>query len=250
MMTRRHVFEKFKNLFGGDSTGADRTASGERPRSGQGGVRRPAQPRLPGKRGAAGSSRSVPENLFESPAKVPTPQEIACPNCGEPMLSGWGTTCGNCRPNLVAPKTLYLAPGQLASQSQQVGEGLILGWLVVVSSVDSKRQGKLIELDHATTILSRGDQRQLGPPGLFEFEDIFMSSGHAQVTRPRSGSRKAAFEIRDREATPSANGTFVNSRRLQPGEVVSLADGDIIKVGTTEIVFKSLWLPGLTAPPS
>ncbi|HVZ87479.1 MAG TPA: FHA domain-containing protein [Polyangia bacterium] len=236
-MTRRRVFEKFKK---GSSTG---------PRSGAG-PRRPAQARKPGQKapGGARTGRREPENLFEPAAKAPTPHEIACPNCGEPMLSGWGTTCGNCRPNLVAPKTLYLAPGQLASQSQQGGEGLILGWLVVVSSVDTKRQGTLIELDQPTTVLSRGDQRQPGPPGLFEFEDIFMSSGHAQVTRPRSGSRKAAFEIRDRDSTPSANGTFVNSRRLQPGEIVSLADGDIIKVGTTEIVFKSLWLPGITAP--
>ena len=73
-----------------------------------------------------------------------------------------------------------------------------------------------------------------------------MSKGHSQIMRPRTGSRKAAFEIRDRETTPTSNGTFVNSRRLPPGELAPLADGDIIKVGATEIVFKSLWLPGLS----
>jgi len=36
-------------------------------------------------------------------------QEIPCPNCGEPMLPGWGTTCGKCRPTLVAAKTMFLS---------------------------------------------------------------------------------------------------------------------------------------------
>jgi hypothetical protein len=35
----------------------------------------------------------------------------------------------------------------------------------------------------------------------------------------------------------------VNSHKLVKGEIVRLADGDIIKVGTTELLFKSLWLP-------
>jgi pSer/pThr/pTyr-binding forkhead associated (FHA) protein len=39
------------------------------------------------------------------------------------------------------------------------------------------------------------------------------------------------------------NGTFVNSHKLTPGEVIRLADGDVLKVGATEMLFKSLWLP-------
>ena len=53
-----------------------------------------------------------------------------------------------------------------------------------------------------------------GTPGVVEFADTFMSSGHAIVTRPQTGNRNDAFEIRDCESAPSANGTFVNSRRL------------------------------------
>jgi pSer/pThr/pTyr-binding forkhead associated (FHA) protein len=41
---------------------------------------------------------------------------------------------------------------------------------------------------------------------------------------------------------PSANGTFVNSHKLAPGEVVDLSEGDIVRVGRTELMFKSLWL--------
>lgn len=159
------------------------------------------------------------------------------------MLSGWGTTCGRCRPNLVAPKTLFMAPGQVMTASR-AGEGMALGWLVVASSVDARHRGALIELDQQRSTLSRGDQLAPQEPGLFEFSDIFMSSRHAVITGPRSGDCQGAFSIRDREGAPTANGTFVNSRRLVVGESLDLADGDVIKVGATQIVFRSLWLPG------
>ena len=74
-----------------------------------------------------------------------------------------------------------------------------------------------------------------------------MSSGHAIVSRPGTGDRRGAFSIRDREGAPTANGTFVNSRRIGLGESVDLADGDEIKVGATQMVFRSLWLPGSDA---
>jgi hypothetical protein len=162
------------------------------------------------------------------------------------MLADWGTTCGRCRPNLVAPKTLFLMPDQAAMPSRG-NQGMTLGWLVVVSSLDERRSGSLIELDHEKSTLSRGDALHSGPPGLFEFSDIFMSSGHAVVIRPRTNDRNDAFSIREREGAPTANGTFVNSRRVVPGESLGLADGDVIKVGATQMVFRSLWLPGSDA---
>lgn len=180
---------------------------------------------------------------------MPTPREIPCPNCGEPMLSGWGTTCGNCRPALVAPKTLFLSPGQSlgAPGTSRANEGMSLGWLVVVSTLDQRHRGALLELDQERSTLSRGEAPAPREPGLFEFSDIFMSSGHAVITRPRTGDRNGSFSIKDRESAPTANGTFVNSRRLIPGESVGLADGDVIKVGATQLVFRSLWLPGADA---
>jgi hypothetical protein len=232
------VFEKLKKMLGG---GATTPPSSSRSRSG--GPRRPAQPRAARSKngGLSGdASRSSPEI---EPARLPTPREIPCPNCGEPMLSGWGTTCGKCRPNLVAPKTLFLSPGQMATPSR-AGEGMSLGWLVVVSSLDGRHQEALIELDRERSTLSRGDAPSSPKQGLYEFSDIFMSNGHAVITRPRTGERSDAFTIREREGAPTANGTFINSRRLIPGESIALADGDVIKVGATEIVFRSLWLPG------
>jgi hypothetical protein len=172
--------------------------------------------------------------------------EIPCPNCGEPMLAGWGSTCGKCRPNLVAPKTIF--PGSL--QGMSIGRslartaGITLGWLVVIRSMDKTQRGQLIDLDSDANILTRVG---VGPGAdkLIAFDDTFMSSGHAVVRRPPTGERTDAFTIRDRDDPgPSANGTFVNAHKLEGGEVARLSDGDIIKLGATELLFKSLWLPG------
>ena len=205
--------------------------------------RRPAQPRSRARQDSAGPAprgRTAPGGF--QPGVEPSVTEVACPNCGEPMLSGWGTTCGKCRPNLVSPKTMFLAPGQVALPSQAAG-GMTLGWLVVLSSNDEAQRGALIEVDRPTLILSRADAAPPGD-GVVKFEDSFMSSGHAILKRPQTGERTDAFTIRDREIpSPSVNGTFVNSRKLGAGEVVRLGDGDIVKVGTAELLFKSLWLP-------
>jgi len=161
------------------------------------------------------------------------------------MLSGWGTTCGTCRPGLVAPKTLFLSRNAMASSAR--ADAMTLGWLVVVGTLDQRQRGALLPLEEERSVLTRGGGGANGQPGLFEFSDIFMSAGHAVITRPRTGDRRGAFSIREREGAPTTNGTFVNSRRLAPEESVDLADGDEVKVGATQMVFRSLWLPGSDA---
>jgi hypothetical protein len=229
------VFEKFKKMVSGGGKPPIAPSGRARPAA----PRKPARPRAPGSQAPA----SVP-SLSDAKLKA-TPREIPCPNCGEPMLSGWGTTCGTCRPGLVAPKTLFLSRDPQAASGRT--EAMTLGWLVVVSTPEQEQRGELLQLDQERSVLSRGERGPNSQPGLFEFPDIFMSSGHAIVTRPRTGDRRGAFSIRDREGAPTANGTFVNSRRIGPGESVELADGDEIKVGATQMVFRSLWLPGSDA---
>jgi hypothetical protein len=172
--------------------------------------------------------------------------EIPCPNCGEPMLPGWGTTCGKCRPHLVAAKTMFLAQEQVALPAHAAG-GMILGWLVVIRSVDERQRATLIDLDQDRVVLSRAGAAPTGPVRVVQFDDSFMSSAHATIGRPQSSGRGDAFTIRDREDPGSANGTFVNSQKLGAGEIVRLGDGDVVKVGATELLFKSLWLPPVAA---
>jgi len=250
------VFDKLKGIFGGPEEAAS-TQGGSRPAgkvNASATPRRPARPRQP-RADRGGPGGAPPTNPpFSTPTgpdlrggSIPTPREIPCPNCGEPMLPGWGTTCGKCRPNLVAPKTLFMNIGSLPALSKGTAS-MTLGWLVVVGSTDVSRRGTLLELGHDDTILSRADAMPSTDERVIEFSDMFMSSGHAVLTRPRSGNRDDAFTIHDRDNPgPSANGTHVNSRKLGNGESVRLADGDMIQVGSTELLFRSLWLPAIPA---
>jgi pSer/pThr/pTyr-binding forkhead associated (FHA) protein len=165
------------------------------------------------------------------------------------MLDGWGSTCGKCRPNLVSPKTIF--PGALMGKSPSQSGGLTLGWLLVTRSIDEGKPGTLVELDSVNNVLTRAGLSLGTADKVIPFDDTFMSSGHALVRRPATSDRTDAFTIRDRkDPGPSANGTFVNSHKLAPDEVVRLSDGDIIKLGATELLFKSLWLPGAASPRS
>jgi hypothetical protein len=255
MMTfANRVFDKLKNLLGNQPPQEPESpapARSSRASVSGGPPRRPARPRSPlsdpnlGTGGSGGTRSRGSSGAFEplEPPEESAHAEIPCPNCGEPMLAGWGTTCGKCRPNLVGAKTMFFAPGQVELPASHAAAGMTLGWLIVVRTGDESKKGALIELD-ADAVLSRADAPPIGAAKLVAFEDGFMSSGHAVLSRPQTGERTDAFTIRDRDRPgPSANGTFVNSHKLVKGEIVRLADGDIIKVGTTEVLFKTLWLP-------
>jgi len=250
------VFDKFRKPPGGVD-GSDASQSG-RIRTGQSGPRRPARARplsgAPGKDLTGkdlGRSRGPGPVGLSGGTSAARPEiaqvEQPCPNCGEPMLPGWGTTCGKCRPNLVAAKTMFLSADQVALPSQAAGS-MTLGWLAVIRSPEESKVATLIELDRDRIVLSRAGAAPSGSIRVVQFDDSFMSSAHALIGRPASGDRNDAFTIRDRDNPgPSANGTFVNGQKLAPNETVRLADGDVVKVGSTELLFKSLWLPPVAA---
>ena len=168
------------------------------------------------------------------------PAEAACPTCRQPLLAEWGTNCPRCKPRIAVARTMALTAANLT-----IDAGMALGWLVVLKSPDPDKRGSLIELTEPVTVLSRGARPPSPGVRCYSFEDEFMSSGHASVRRPAAAARDAAFQIEDRRdpAGPSANGVFVNSRRITPDRPHELSDGDIIRLGTTELQFKSLWLP-------
>jgi len=203
----------------------------------------------PGKRGPVPRRKpswskveeSSSDDLRASIAPPARTEEQPCPNCGQPMLAAWGSTCGNCRPRMASPKTMFMSA--VDDKGLVPVPGLSLGWFVVVSSLDTQYSGSLIELVTPVTILSRGSQENTSMETWIDLSDKFLSNGHAVVHRPGRDNQDEAFTIRDREVPgPSANGTFVNSHKLAPGEVVELSDGDIVRVGRTELMFKSLWL--------
>ncbi len=102
-----------------------------------------------------------------------------------------------------------------------------LGLLVVRSG---PREGDIFKLDRPRSIVGRS----LGVDVLVD--DRHVSALHASIRcehRPAGGSY--AFVIRDLD---SRNGTKVNGEAVA-GEL-ALSDGDVIRVGTTDLVFKRL----------
>jgi FHA domain len=175
---------------------------------------------------------------------IPELAEHPCPNCGQPMLAAWGATCGRCKPKLAYPKTVMLSSVDVAGVLP-----LALGWMVVVRSPGTQLRGTLIELADSVTILSRADAAGIQGGKVIAIDDGFMSAAHATIRRPAHVGADAAFTIEDRRNPgPSANGTFVNSRKLGPAETVKLGDGDVVRVGATELKFKSLYLPAAVLP--
>ena len=228
------MFDKLKQWLAGESPRTRRVVTRTAPATRS---RRPSPARRP-------TSAPDPDeqDSLAAPEPVPAAVEQFCPNCGQPMLAAWGSSCGNCRPGMSAPKTLYLSASVM--QGLAPTPGLSLGWLVVLQSPDEKRRGSLIELTAPLSVLSRGVRRVVASQEWFDINDEFMSGGHAVVFRPQGNDRRDSFTIRDREDPgPSANGTFVNAHKLGHGEIVQLSEGDIIRLGTTELIFKSLWLP-------
>jgi len=167
------------------------------------------------------------------------PVERSCPKCGAAMLEEWGANCPACRPRIAVAKTMALTMADLTASAP-----MVLGWLVVLQSPAGKR-GQLIELSERVTVLSRDEGPRAPGTRWCAFEDSYMSSGHATIRRPPVGTPDSAFSIEERSgpAGPSSNGIYVNSRRLDPGKSSELSDGDVVRLGTTEFQFKSLWLP-------
>jgi len=231
------VFGKSKNNLGPGSPTSQGAPSGQAQRG-----RNPVSRRKPK---IAGSWSKIDDNSppdvrvsAAAPARL---EEQPCPNCGQPMLAAWGSTCGNCRPRMASPKTMFMSA--VNSKNQMPAPGMSLGWFVVLSSLETRHNGALLELTTPVTLLSRGAQENTSMETWFDFNDKFVSNGHALIHRPKRDNQDEAFTIRDREVpSPSANGTFVNSHKLARGEVVELSEGDIVRVGRTELMFKSLWL--------
>ena len=231
------MFDKLKQWLAGAGLQSRPRPMRSRPVARKQGSVRPSRS-APGPVGAPGATNFDRDRPAASARAVERP----CPNCGQPMLAAWGSSCGNCRAGIATPKTLSLSA--LVAPGSASVPGFSLGWLVVVQSPDEKRIGSLIQLAAPTSVLSRGVRSPAPDQEWFDFADEFMSCGHATVHRPAGADRKQDFAIRDRmDPGPSANGTFVDSHKLGHGEIVKLGEGDIVRVGTTEMVFKSLWLP-------
>jgi hypothetical protein len=164
--------------------------------------------------------------------------EENCPQCGQPMLHGWGATCGACRP----PVGHARDEGRIAA-ARQGQRSQTLAWLVVIDTPDNGHDGAVLAIDQPVVVLTRHGA-VAGVPGEIALRDDFLSAGHALIKTVSTGP-EVQFTVEDRLSPgPSANGTFLNGQRLPHGQVAPLCDGDEIRVGSTELVFRSLFVPG------
>src|SRR3954470_14273503 len=134
--------------------------------------------------------------------------EENCPQCGQPMLRGWGATCGQCRNPLGHARAAHLIKAARMAQPS-----MTLGWLVVIDGPDEGCWGAALPIESSVTTVTR-QCAEVGLPGEVVLRDDFLSAVRALVTLPPDGN-EGSFPLEDRRAPgPSANGTFLNGRRL------------------------------------
>jgi hypothetical protein len=99
----------------------------------------------------------------------------------------------------------------------------LVAWLVHTAGPS---RGRDLRLGAGTLLVGSGKDCPISLAG-----DGYVSSRHAELVIERGGVR-----VRDLQ---SRNGTFVNGQRIQDAV---LADGDRVRFGTTELVFKCVHL--------
>lgn len=83
-----------------------------------------------------------------------------------------------------------------------------------------------------------GSQFQLGDEmslGRHTDNDIMISDSRASRYHARVTRRGESFFLEDRS---SSNGTFVGDERLSPEIQRELTDGDVIRIGSTRLIFR------------
>ncbi|MCA9671333.1 MAG: protein phosphatase 2C domain-containing protein [Myxococcales bacterium] len=99
--------------------------------------------------------------------------------------------------------------------------GVVLGWLAFV---DGPKRGDVVPIE-ATLVIGAE------PTCRICIDDGYVSRRHTEVFRTEHG-----HVLRDLGST---NGTFINNIRVTSTES-ALVDGDVIRIGKTEMVFKSV----------
>lgn len=166
---------------------------------------------------------------------------IECPSCGKKHRPGtlFCTECGAYLPAGGTLRTNPLPTHELPRYSPPSGEegapaeeGEVSGQGLYLEIVDSQRQ---VDLPlNAETLLGREDAAH----GIFPDLDLSMDGGLEKGVSRRHAKivyQGGEFYIED---VGSANGTFLNDRRLTPYLPYPLKAGDTIQLGELRLVVK------------
>lgn len=142
-----------------------------------------------------------------------------CPSCGLEVVteSGRPSRCPRCE--------------------SPVGDGRAESDALLSLEFDGEAQGaSSYPLPEGVSTIGRRSARSTATVQI-AVTDGFMSKVHCRVTAQRRGDGSVEAALSD---AGSANGTYLNGRSLLPAEEAPLHDGDIVRMGNTElrIVFR------------
>jgi ribosomal protein L40E len=147
---------------------------------------------------------------------------IYCPECGfqNPEAANYCSKCGTLLVREESGEaTMALTPDQLDENGGDVAAAGISGPALVVRS-GGGRAGETFHLDREQTTVGRS------PDCDIFLDDVTVSRKHAVVKRA-----EGKLTIED---LGSLNGTFLNRRRIESGD---LADGDELQIGKYKLTF-------------
>ena len=147
---------------------------------------------------------------------------IYCPECGfqNPEAANYCSKCGTLLVREESGEaTMALTPDQLDENGGDVAAAGISGPALVVRS-GGGRAGETFHLDREQTTVGRS------PDCDIFLDDVTVSRKHAVV---KQGDAKLTIED-----LGSLNGTFLNRRRIESGD---LADADELQIGKYKLTF-------------
>lgn len=155
-----------------------------------------------------------------------------CPECHAEMTIASGSTaraftCGKCGRTFV--KSVLLTDKPAASSASPSEEATTF-------SVAAEVLGLVIPGRQTPYCLERGITR-IGrsvpnAEAQILISDSFVSRAHAEIELALRVDMVPEYRLRD---CGSSNGTFVNDIRIDPDEIILLTEGDVLRVGKTEL---------------
>jgi pSer/pThr/pTyr-binding forkhead associated (FHA) protein len=148
---------------------------------------------------------------------------VYCPECGfqNPESANYCSKCGALlAKDEPAETTMQFTPEEQDEMSPLEDTG-VKGPVLVVRS-GGGRAGETFVPDAERTTIGRSPDCEIF------LDDVTVSRKHAVIVRTREG-----FRVEDQG---SLNGTFLNRRRIESGE---LSDGDEVQVGKYRLTFRA-----------
>ncbi len=176
--------------------------------------------------GAPVASAPPPAPVQAIPAAAPAPPQparaagaVKCPACGSENTSG-GSFCEECGASLGSPQAEGGAPASAPPAARTTGPRLEIG-------------GKTFPLDKDQVTIGRKSQAD----GIFPDIDLTDDDPGAFISRRHGRVIKQGQDFIF-EDVGSSNGSFVNDTRVNASVQHPLKEGDLLRLGKTELVFK------------